>query len=503
MSMQSEPLSLDDAALDARTATDEVYLGQLGYQQQLKRAIGAFSSFGVQFTMIAVAGGINLVFGIGLNTVGPLMLLAWIVAASLQIVVALAVADVCSAYPLAGGSYQIISRLARPWLGWQVGYWLFAAHIFAVSGEAVGLAVFVAAWFGLSLAGTWPIFLGALLLIAVCTVVDVIGIKYGAYINNVFGVFCEFGAIAIAILGVLVAWIVSPHAFHSVSYVLTTAGVVPPGQSVLAPFLFAMLVPAFVISGFDASGTAGEETKSAARSVPRGMVYANLGALVFGSVMIFLALLAMPDLHATATAPEPLRYALQNVLGFVPAQVFSVLAVLSLVINMMILLLTAARVLWAQARDGQLPLARYVGMLDADRVPIVAVLVSAVISVLLMLWTTLLTILVTMVALVWAAGYTVLLAVIIARKRRAPLPAHPYSNGRWGTLIDWVAFLWSLVLVAILVWSNVSVIGGGFLAVVAIGLVIYFVAIPSQRRGRLPRTAGRVEIAGEATATEA
>jgi hypothetical protein len=60
-----------------------------------------------------------------------------------------------------------------------------------------------------------------------------------------------------------------------------------------------------------------------------------------------------------------------------------------------------------------------------------------------------------------------------------------------------------LVLVAILVWSNVSVIGGGFLAVVAIGLVIYFVAIPSQRRGRLPRTAGRVEIAGEATATEA
>ena len=44
------------------------------------------------------------------------------------------------------------------------------------------------------------------------------------------------------------------------------------GQSPFWPFLFALLVPVFVISGFDVNGTAGEETGRAAQTVPRALL---------------------------------------------------------------------------------------------------------------------------------------------------------------------------------------------------------------------------------------
>ena len=56
---QPEPIpgpASSDAGLDASQADDRTYLHQLGYRQELRRALGLFSSFAVQFTCIAVAG---------------------------------------------------------------------------------------------------------------------------------------------------------------------------------------------------------------------------------------------------------------------------------------------------------------------------------------------------------------------------------------------------------------------------------------------------------------
>src|SRR3954468_1092931 len=144
-----EPSS--DARLDAGAADDVTYLSQLGYRQELRRALGLFSSFGIQWTIIAVAGGTALTFGYGITTIGPLMFFAWLIAGGLQMVVALSCAEAVSAYPLAGGAYQIINRLANVRLGWQVGWWLVMAHVAAISAEAVGLAPVIARRVGLHL----------------------------------------------------------------------------------------------------------------------------------------------------------------------------------------------------------------------------------------------------------------------------------------------------------------------------------------------------------------
>jgi amino acid transporter len=488
----------DDSALDAVRTGDRAYLHQLGYRQELRRALGFFSSFAVQWTCIAIAGGLALSLGAGIIQVGAVAFWAWLIGGGLQMVVGLSVAEGVSAYPLAGGSYQIINRIVggRRALGWQVGWWLIVAHIAAVATEAYGISPFILGWFGINLTGHWQTFGWAVLLIALSTVLNLAAVKIAATFNNSVGVVAEFFAIGIVIIGVIVAVLFTHVHFHSLSTLTSTGGVLAHGQSSFLPFLFALLVPVFVISGFDVNGTAGEETTKAARNVPRAMVIANFTTFAIGTVMVGFTVLLMHNASATAHTPDVIRTVLGPVIGTATATTFEVLAVVSLFVNMMILQLTAARVMWAQARDGQAPFPRAMTKLSKDRVPVTAVIVAAVFAVLLIVYTGLLTVLLSMTAILWAAGYAVLIAVLIYAKHRNTLPDRPFKNGKWSPLVDWVALVWSVVFCVILIKSNPKDIGWGFVGTIAIGIVMYFILIPSSRRGVLQdvRSADEIEV---------
>jgi amino acid transporter len=486
----------DDSALDAGRTADRTYLHQLGYRQELRRALGFFSSFAVQWTCIAIAGGLALSLGAGLIQVGAVTFWAWLIGGGLQMVVGLSVAEAVSAYPLAGGSYQIINRIlgGRRSLGWQIGWWLIVAHIAAVATEAYGIAPFILSWFGIDLHGHWQTFGFAVILIAASTVLNLTAVKIAASFNNSVGVVAEFLAIGIVIIGIPVAVLFTGVHFHSLSFLTSTGGILAHGQSLFLPFLFALLVPVFVISGFDVNGTAGEETDHAARTVPKALLIANFSTFAIGTIMILFTVLLIHDTPLTAQSPDVIRHVLGPAVGTELATTFEVLAVISLFVNMMILQLTAARVMWAQARDGQAPFPRIMTKLSKDRVPVTAVVVAAVIAVLLIVYTGLLTVLLSMTAILWAAGYAVLIAVVIYAKHRNLLPARPFSNGRWSPLVDWVALIWSAVFCVILIKSNPKDIGFGFLGTIVIGIFLYYVLIPSSRRGVLRDVRSEGEI---------
>src|ERR1700735_3529574 len=471
----SPPTPSSDAGLDATHTGDRADLHQLGYRQELKRALGFFSSFAVQWTCIAVAGGLSLSLGAGIIQVGGVFLFAWLIGGGLQMIVGLSVAEGVSAYPLAGGSYQIINRIigGKDGAVWQIGWWLIVAHIAAVATEAYGIAPFILSWFHITLTGHWQTFGFALILIALSTVLNLTAVKIAAWFNNSVGVAAEFIAIAIVIIGVLVAVIFTSAHFSSVSVLTSTDGVLAHGAGKLWPFLFALLVPVFVISGFDVNGTAGEETGQAARNVPRALLIANFSTFAIGTIIILFTLLLVPSFTGAATQVDVIRYALTPGLGSATAEIFEILAVISLFVNMMILQLTAARVMWAQARDGQAPFPRAMTRLSRDRVPVTAVIVAAVIAVLL-------TVLLSMTAILWAAGYAVVVGVLIYAKRRNLLPERPFSNGRWSPLVDWVAVIWSVVFCIILIKSNPKDIGWGLVGTVVIGILLYYVLLPAQ-----------------------
>ena len=402
-------------------------------------------------------------------------------------VVALAIAEGVSAYPLAGGSYQIVNRIlgGQRAIGWQVGWLLIVAHIAAVATEAYGIAPFILSWFGVNLTGHWPTFAYATALIALSTLFCLVAVKIAAAFNNTVGVLAEVFAILIVIVGVIVAVIFTGAHFRSLGWLTSNGGVLGPGQSAFLPFLFAMLVPVFVISGFDVNGTAGEETGKAARTVPRALLIANFSTFAIGTVIVLFSVLLIRNVGATTANADAIHFILLPVIGPAAARAFEVLAVISLFVNMMVLQLTSARVMWAQARDGQTPFPRVMTKLSKDHVPVTAVLVAAVIGLLLIVYTGLLTVLLSLVAILWAAAYAVVIGVLIYAKRRMLLPGRPFSNGRWSPLVDWVALLWSIAICVILIKSNPSDIGYGFAGTIAVGLILYFVFIPRSRRGIL------------------
>jgi amino acid transporter len=90
---------------------------------------------------------------VGLGFFGPASFWSFVVGGALQVLtVGLAVAELVSGYPLAGGVYQITGGITgKPWLAWQTGWWLIIAHTVAVTTVAVAIAPFIAGWFGVSL----------------------------------------------------------------------------------------------------------------------------------------------------------------------------------------------------------------------------------------------------------------------------------------------------------------------------------------------------------------
>src|SRR5204863_9899429 len=98
----------------------------------------------------------------------------------------------------------------------------------------------------------------------------------------------------------------------------------PPGKNAVWPrtenlaWLFALgsLLPAYTITGFDASAHTSEETAGASTNVPRGIVRSVLVSGLFGWIMLIAIVLAIPDLDAAAAQGGDVFYwILRNVLA--------------------------------------------------------------------------------------------------------------------------------------------------------------------------------------------
>ena len=84
--------------------SDEKRLHELGYAQELLRNMSGFSNFAVSFTIISVLSGCLTLYLFGMNTGGPAVIVwGWPVVGAMTLLVGLAMAEVCSSYPTAGG----------------------------------------------------------------------------------------------------------------------------------------------------------------------------------------------------------------------------------------------------------------------------------------------------------------------------------------------------------------------------------------------------------------
>src|SRR5829696_4183079 len=145
---------MDEAAKVSGSATgtqnrDTQRLNELGYAQELDRSMSGFSNFAVSFTIISILSGCLTLYGFGMNTGGPALIVwGWPFVGVMTLFVGLAMAEVCSSYPTAGGLYYWAAKLAPvngPAWSWFTGWFNFLGQVAVTAGIDFGFAAFFSA----------------------------------------------------------------------------------------------------------------------------------------------------------------------------------------------------------------------------------------------------------------------------------------------------------------------------------------------------------------------
>ena len=134
---------------EADKKEDVKILHGMGYAQELSRGMSKFSNFAISFSIICIlSGGINS-FAQATSSIGGAGAgIGWIVGCAVSAVFAVAMAQIASAYPTAGGLYHWGSILGNRFTGWLTA-WLNLLGLITVMGAInIGTAFFFTGTFG-------------------------------------------------------------------------------------------------------------------------------------------------------------------------------------------------------------------------------------------------------------------------------------------------------------------------------------------------------------------
>lgn len=370
---------------------DIAVLHGMGYAQELQRSMSRFSNFAISFSIICIlSGGINS-FAQAISSVGGAGAgIGWIVGCVISAMFALAMAQIASAFPTAGGLYHWGSILGGRFIGWLTAWMNLLGLITVLGAINIGTAFFFAGTFGgmFGFTGTAG---EVVAFVAVITIAQALfnhlGIKVTALLTDISG-YIIFAATAVLVLACLfyapAIDISRLWNFHNYS---GEAGgnVFPQSDNMGYLFLLCLLLPVYTITGYDASAHTSEETVKAAHSVPQSIVSSVLWASLIGWLMICAITLAIPDMAVAASQGWSMFFLTMD--AILPAGLKNVLYFAILISQLLCGLATvtsASRMLFAFSRDGGIPGASeaLAKVSPKYRTPVTAIWTAAILEIL-------------------------------------------------------------------------------------------------------------------------
>lgn len=163
---------------------EDAKLVNLGYQQVLRRSFGLFGMVGFAFNIMTCWTALGGVLIVGIQSGGPpVMIYSWIGVSIFGLAVAYSMAEMCSAYPLAGGQYSWVavlapSSIARE-MSWVTGWFMIVGILAAGATTSFLCAIFILGQANLSFSDysieRWHTVLLSYLITAICIAVNVYG----------------------------------------------------------------------------------------------------------------------------------------------------------------------------------------------------------------------------------------------------------------------------------------------------------------------------------------
>ncbi len=366
----------------------------MGYAQELSRSMSKFSNFAISFSIICIlSGGINS-FAQAISSVGGAGAgIGWIVGCVISGMFALAMAQIASAFPTAGGLYHWGSILGNRFTGWMTA-WLNLLGLITVLGAInIGTAYFFAGTFG-GMFGFTGTDTQVVIFVAVITAIQALfnhlGIKITTMLTDVSGyIILATTAVLVAACLYFAPAIDISRLWTFTNYSGAAGGnVFPQSDNMGYLFLLCLLLPVYTITGYDASAHTAEETIGAATSVPRGIITSVFWSSLIGWIMICAITLAIPDLSVAAGQGFSMFYLTMD--AILPATLKNVMYLGILITQLLCGLATvtsASRMLFAFSRDDGVPgVSKALSSVSPKyRTPVNAIWTATVLSILYVL----------------------------------------------------------------------------------------------------------------------
>ncbi|WHT16072.1 amino acid permease [Crossiella sp. CA-258035] len=446
--------------------SDDAELQEFGYRQELKRTLGNFHTFAAGISYISILTGTFQLFYLGFAQGGPAYWWSWPMVFAGQLMVALCFAELAARYPIAGSIYNWAKRLSNPHVSWLAGWLMLAASATTVAATALALQITLPQiWDGFQLVPDNPTnaVVLASILIVFTTIINACGVKLMARINSA-GVLIEL------IAAVIMVVVLAAFAVRGPSVVLETHGTGegnPLGY--MGAFLAASLASLYVMYGFDTAASLGEESKDPCRNAPKSILRAVTASFVIGGLLLLFALMAVRDINAPELGTIGLQYIVLDVLGPVVGKIFLVTVAIAIVVCVLAVHTAAIRMMFAMARDNNLPggakLAKVSARFQTPVLPALLIGAFGIAFLMVNIGQPQIFSVVTSIAiiLIYLAYLLVTVPLLIARFRgRWPLAtvegAEPrFGLGKWGLPVNIVAVLWGAAMVVNLLWPRQAI----------------------------------------------
>lgn len=358
ISTSSEPL-----------ATDTTMLESMGYKQELNRRMNSFSNFAISLSTICILAGGLTSFHLGFSAVGGASVgLGWPLGCLFSLIIAASMAQLASAFPTAGGLYHWATILGGRGWGWITAWFNLVGLVTVLAAINLGMYIFaeisVCHMLGIKVAEIspnlhlWYQGIGVALITVSQGLINYLGIRLTTLLTDFSGYLILVVAVALTLS---LLWFAPDFNLSRLFTFINNSGapggdVWPASQNIGMLFCLGLLLPAYTITGFDASTHTAEETMHAQINVPRGILR-SVGVSGFaGWIMLMAMVLAIPSLdQAALQGANVFFWLLQMVLppwvggllllGIIVAQYLCGLATVT----------SASRMMYAFARDGGLP----------------------------------------------------------------------------------------------------------------------------------------------------
>lgn len=269
-----------------------------------------------------------------LPTVGGIVA-AWVGAGFLTLAGALVCAELASAFPETGGVYVFLRQSFSPAVGFLWGWaMLWSMHSGIIAAIAVVFARYVSVFVPMSEA---MLRLTAVSLIVLLTAVNILGVRHGGRLQNIFTA-AKLAAIAMLVLAGLVWPGRSP------------SPLVAPGSSSAHGLVLAVAAGLFAYGGWHMVTYTAGETVDAARTIPRALIIGTLvvTACYAGLNAIYLRVLPLDAVRASSHVASDAAHQLFGPIG---ERLVAGLVIISTFGAVNGIILVGPRVYYAMAHD--------------------------------------------------------------------------------------------------------------------------------------------------------